>query len=61
MSQPQQTQENVSPLVKELENVFTIDGRGRPRKCKLFLELLKQYGAEEVMIEINRMSERKCF
>ena len=59
MSQPQQTQTNVSPLVKDLENVFTIDGRGRPRKCKLFLELLKQYGAEEVVKEIAIMGERK--
>ena len=52
---------NQSQLVKELEHVFTIDGRGTPKKCKLFLELLKQYGAEEMIKEISIMSNRKWF
>lgn len=48
-------------LVKNLENVFTIDGRGRPKKCQLLLELLKTFPISEVMKEIQRMSERNSF
>lgn len=50
-----------SKLTTELENVITIDGRGRPKKAVLFLELVKEFGIEEVMKEIEKFSERKFF
>ena len=50
-----------SRLTKDLENIFTIDGRGRPRKCKLLLELMKQYGTDAVIKEVEVMSQRKTF
>lgn len=48
-------------LVKELENVITIDGRGRPKKAVLFLELVEKYGIETVLEEIRKLAERKFF
>jgi thioredoxin reductase len=48
-------------LTAELENVVTIDGRGRPKKAKLFLELVEEFGIEAVMEELKKFSERKFF
>lgn len=48
-------------LVKELENVLTIDGRGRPAKAKLLLQLVKEHGLETVLKEIEKIGERKWF
>jgi hypothetical protein len=48
-------------LTAELENVVTIDGRGRPKKAKLLLELIQEFGIEAVMEELKKFSERKFF
>jgi hypothetical protein len=48
-------------LTKELERVFTIDGKGRPAKAKSLLELIDQFGEPAVMVEIKKISERKVF
>ena len=50
-----------SPLALELENVVTIDGRGRPKKAKLLLELIQQFGIEEVKKELEIIAARKFF
>src|SRR5690606_35471758 len=52
---------NISKLTKELENVVTIDGRGRPKKALLFLELIQEFGIEAVMEELKKFSKRKFF
>lgn len=46
-------------LVKDLEKIFTIDGRGTPKKCKFFLELLEKFGQEKILAEIQKISERR--
>lgn len=46
-------------IVKELENIFTIDGRGRPSKAKTFLQLLSDYGNGQVLAAVKEISERK--
>jgi hypothetical protein len=48
-------------LTKELERVLTIDGRGRPKKAQLLLELIEQFGVENVLAEVKRFGERKNF
>jgi len=48
-------------VVKELENIFTIDGRGRPAKARTFLDLMDRFGRELVIGEVKRLSERKNF
>lgn len=52
---------NTSKLTKELENVLTIDGRGRPKKAVLLLELIQEFGIEAVMGEVKKFTERKFF
>lgn len=48
-------------LVKQLENVITIDGRGRPKKAQLLLELIKEFGIDNVLIQIELIGRRKHF
>lgn len=48
-------------IEKVLENIFTIDGKGRPAKAKIFLGLLDKYGEQLVLDEVRKMSERKAF
>lgn len=48
-------------LTSELENVVTIDGRGRPKKAKLLLELIEEFGIEQVKAELEKISQRKFF
>lgn len=50
-----------SKLTLELENVVTIDGRGRPKKAKLLLELIQEFGIEQVKAELEKISQRKFF
>jgi hypothetical protein len=50
-----------SKLTRELENVITIDGRGRPKKAVLLLELVKEFGVDKVLEEVQRFGERKFF
>lgn len=52
---------NISKLTKELENVVTIDGRGRPKKALLLLELIQEFGIEAIMDEVKKFTERKFF
>ena len=48
-------------LIKKMESVLTIDGRGRPKKAQLLLDLITVYGIEEVMKVIKEFGERKNF
>lgn len=48
-------------LTKEMENVITIDGRGRPKKAQLLLKLIEDNGIEEVMRVLQELSTRKFF
>jgi len=50
-----------SKLARELENVITIDGRGRPKKALRLLELVKEFGVDKVLEEVKRFGERKFF
>lgn len=44
-----------------LERVITIDGRGRPLKARLLLDLIKRYGINEVTKVLKEFGERKHF
>ena len=46
-------------IVKELENIFTIDGKGLPAKAQKFLDLVYNYGQVLVLSVIKEISERK--
>lgn len=48
-------------LTQELENVITIDGRGRPKKAQLLLQLIDEFGIELVLAELKKFGERKNF
>ncbi len=45
-------------LVSKLEIVLTIDGRGRPAKAKLLVELIKEFGSEFILNELEIISKR---
>ena len=47
--------------IKELENILTIDGRGRPAKAKALLWLMDRYGKSIVEQALKEISERKFF
>jgi len=51
----------MNQLVKELENILTIDGRGRPAKAKTLIELLAEHGLDNVLLAVQEISERKHF
>lgn len=44
-----------------MEQVVTIDGRGRPKKAQLLLKLIQDNGIEEVMRVLGELGERKFF
>ena len=44
---------------KILEKILTIDGRGRPEKAKLLIELIATIGIDKVLVEVKKISERK--
>lgn len=46
-------------ITKQLESVLTIDGRGRPKKAQLLLELLKTHGHFVVIQRLEEISKRK--
>jgi len=48
-------------LIDNLEKVLTIDGRGRPKKAKLLLELITEFGIDKVIEAITQLGERKNF
>ena len=52
---------NKSKLTIDLENVLTIDGRGRPKKAQLLITLLKDTTPDVLMEELKEISERKFF
>ena len=53
--------EEMKAIVKILENIFTIDGKGRPAKARAFMELVSNYGLALVLNEICKIGERKAF
>jgi hypothetical protein len=48
-------------LTQALERIFTIDGRGRPAKAKLMLELMESYESDPSVLRsaIKEVGERK--
>lgn len=49
-------------LIKDLEKVFTIDGRGRPAKALLFLEYWNLYQGTDILYNaVKKISQRKNF
>lgn len=54
-------EEEMKVIVKILENIFTIDGRGRPAKARAFLDLISKYGSALVLDEVRKIGERKAF
>ena len=48
-------------LTRALENVLTIDGRGRPAKARLLLQLVEEVGLEQVKAALKEIGERKFF
>lgn len=56
------TQEEEKQIItKACENIFTIDGRGRPAKAQLFLLLIDKYGEQLVLSVIREIAQRKNF
>jgi hypothetical protein len=47
---------SISPFIRNMESVFTCDGRGGPKKCQLLLDMIKQNGIEMVLKEIETMA-----
>jgi hypothetical protein len=48
-------------VIKELENILTIDGRGRPAKAKALLWLIDSHGKAIFEQALKEISERKFF
>lgn len=48
-------------LIKKLENILTIDGRGRPAKARMLLEILETVDMEEVRKNLKEIGERRFF
>lgn len=45
--------ENLPELTKNLNGVFTIDGRGRGKKIKLLKKLINKYGIDFILNEMS--------
>ena len=54
-------EEEKAAVIKELENILTIDGRGRPAKAKAPLWLFDRHGRAIVEQALKEISERKWF
>ena len=54
-------EEEKQAVIKELENILTIDGRGRPAKAKALLWLIDRHGQAVVEQALKEISERKFF
>jgi hypothetical protein len=50
-----------SDLLIQLERILTIDGKGRPAKAKLLLDLIEKTDKEVLVAAITQVSERKFF
>jgi len=48
-------------IIKLLENVLTIDGRGRPGKARLLLSLIEESPTLVLLTAIKEIGERKWF
>jgi len=48
-------------LVKRLESILTIDGRGRPWKARALLELLGDMPHDPLFIALKEIGDRKFF
>ena len=54
-------EEEKQAVIKELENILTIDGRGRPAKAKALLWLMDRHGKAIFEQALKEISERKWF
>ena len=48
-------------IVKILESILTIDGRGRPAKSRLLLSLIEEAPTLELLAALKQIGERKWF
>lgn len=46
-------------LIKQLERIISIDGMGRPARARLLLELIKEFGIENIAKELKEIGKRK--
>ncbi len=52
---------NKELLIKVLENVLTIDGKGRPAKARQLLQLLQETNVIILLDALKEIGERKWF
>ena len=52
---------NKEILTKLLESVLTIDGKGRPAKARLLLQLLEEESTLILLAALKEIGERKHF
>jgi hypothetical protein len=48
-------------IIKILETILTIDGKGRPAKARLLLSLIEEAPTLELLAAIKEIGERKNF
>jgi hypothetical protein len=53
-------EEEMKVTTKELENIFTEDGKGRVAKANTLLRLMDNYGSSLVIEMIKELSKKKC-
>ena len=52
---------NKQELIKKLESILTIDGKGRPKKAKELSELFNKYQHVDIFDCLKEISDRKHF
>ena len=52
---------NKKTIITLLESILTIDGKGRPAKARLLLELLKEGNMLIILDALKEIGERKWF
>jgi hypothetical protein len=50
---------NKENIIKILENILTIDGKGRPVKARLMLSLIEEAPTLELLTALREVGERK--
>ena len=53
--------ETKSELTIIFESLLSIDGRGRPYRARELAKLLREKNLEEILIELDKIGERKWF
>jgi hypothetical protein len=48
-------------LTKEFERILTIDGRGRPEKAKMLLQVMREYDIDVIFEVLENISKRTGF